>query len=280
MIKLDGVKKSFGKKTVLKGIDGELGEGVYGLLGPNGSGKTTLMRCMVGLYRLQGGVIAYDGLDLDKHSEVLNRVGYLPQKFGLFKELKAYNMLEYFATLKNIPKDRQREAIERSAEVVNLSDRLHDRVGSFSGGMIRRMGIAQAILGDPQVILLDEPTAGLDPEERMRFKNIISSIRREKTILISTHIVEDVEALCDHILVMKEGLIAYSGRDSGLREWARDKVFWVCENANLPAASYVEKRSEEGDGVRLRVLSSAPVEGGEPAEPTVEDGYMTIIKEV
>ena len=187
MLEMKAVQKSFKKKMVLKGIDCEIGEGVYGLLGPNGAGKTTLMRCIVGLYSLQGGQILFDGKDVAKNGDLLARIGYLPQKFGLFKELKVYNMMEYFATLKNIPKEEQRPAIEKSLEIVNLSERMGDRVGALSGGMIRRLGIAQAVLGEPEVILFDEPTAGLDPEERMRFKNIIASIKKGRTILIDVY---------------------------------------------------------------------------------------------
>lgn len=280
MLEMKAVQKSFKKKMALKGIDCEIGEGVYGLLGPNGAGKTTLMRCIVGLYSLQGGQILFDGKDVAKNGDLLARIGYLPQKFGLFKELKVYNMMEYFATLKNIPKEEQRPAIEKSLEIVNLSERMGDRVGALSGGMIRRLGIAQAVLGEPEVILFDEPTAGLDPEERMRFKNIIASIKKGRTILISTHIVEDVEAVCDHILVMDNGLIVGAGTDSQVRAAAQGKVYLIPEQEKLPAGSYIEKRLEGEEGVLLRVLSSAPLAGAREAAPTVEDGYMSMIKRI
>lgn len=131
--------------------------------------------------------------------------GYLPQKFGMFRELTVYDMMDYFAVLKKIPKAEKRAEIERAVEFVNLTDRIKDRVGSLSGGMVRRLGIAQAVLGSPKVMLFDEPTAGLDPEERMRFKNIVSQLPRDSIVLISTHIVEDVEAVCDHVMVMQAG---------------------------------------------------------------------------
>ena len=164
--------------------------------------------------------------------------------------------------------------------MVNLTERAGDRVGALSGGMIRRLGIAQAVLGEPDVILFDEPTAGLDPEERMRFKNIVSSIKGGRTILISTHIVEDVEAVCDHILVMDGGEIIASGTDAEVREKARGKVFLLPEAAQLPAGSFVEKRLEGEEGTLLRVLAPTPVKEGRPAEPTVEDGYMALIKKI
>ncbi|MBO1678656.1 ATP-binding cassette domain-containing protein [Bittarella massiliensis (ex Durand et al. 2017)] len=280
MLEMKAVQKSFKKKMVLKGIDCEIGEGVYGLLGPNGAGKTTLMRCVVGLYSLQGGQILFDGKDVAKNGDLLAHIGYLPQKFGLFKELKVYHMMEYFATLKNIPKEEQRPAIEKSLEIVNLSERMGDRVGALSGGMIRRLGIAQAVLGEPEVILFDEPTAGLDPEERMRFKNIIAAIKKGRTILISTHIVEDVEAVCDHILVMDNGQIIGAGTDSQVRAAAQGKVYLIPEREKLPDGSYIEKRLEGEEGVLLRILSPVPLAGAREAAPTVEDGYMSMIKRI
>ena len=152
-----------------------------------------------------------DGKDVTNTDALPTVTGYLPQKFGMFKELSVYDMMDYFAVLKEIPKSERHAEIGRVVEFVNLSDRIKDRVGSLSGGMIRRLGIAQALLGDPKILLFDEPTAGLDPEERMRFKNIIRQLPKDKIILISTHIVEDVEAVCDHIMVMQAGIVKTTG---------------------------------------------------------------------
>lgn len=195
MLTVDNLSKSFGKKTVLDNISVQLTHGVYGLLGPNGSGKTTFMRCIAGIYRYNGRIITP------------SNVGYLPQKFGAFRELTVYEVLEYFAELKGIPSNRQGKDIHDCLEDVNLWERHSDKVKTLSGGMIRRLGVAQALLGNPELILVDEPTAGLDPEERLRFKNLISQHREDCTILISTHIVEDVEALCDHIIILSHGKI-------------------------------------------------------------------------
>ena len=158
MLTVDNLSKSFGKKTVLDNISVQLTHGVYGLLGPNGSGKTTFMRCVAGIYRYNGRIITP------------SNVGYLPQKFGAFRELTVYEVLEYFAELKGIPSNRQGKDIHDCLEDVNLWERHSDKVKTLSGGMIRRLGVAQALLGNPELILVDEPTAGLDPEERLRFK--------------------------------------------------------------------------------------------------------------
>ena len=247
MLQLCGVCKSFRKRQVLQGVSCEIGEGVYGLLGPNGAGKTTLMRCVVGLYGLQGGQILFDGKDVAKDGGLADRIGYLPQKFGLFKELRVYNMLEYFATLKNIPREGQRAAIEKSLEVVNLTERAGTGWGP-SQGDDPPVGNCPGSVGEPDVILFDEPTAGLDPEERMRFKNIVSSIKGGRTILISTHIVEDVEAVCDHILVMDGGEIIASGTDAEVREKARGKVFFNPRGGAVAGGQFCGKAAGGGGG--------------------------------
>lgn len=198
MLTIDHVYKKFGKKEVLSDVCLQLEKGCYGLLGPNGAGKTTLLRMILNLYPVKKGSI---------HFESSNQVGYLPQKFGAFRELTVYDILYYFAALKKIPKERREEEIDRVLSMVNLSDRKQDRMSHLSGGMQRRVGIAQAILGDPDILIFDEPTAGLDPEERVRFKKLIQRIMEEKTILISTHIVEDVESLCGHVIIMNRGRV-------------------------------------------------------------------------
>ena len=172
MLELKNVSMRFGKNTALDDIDLYLEPGVYGLLGPNGAGKTTLMRCIAGILRPFDGKIS--GAD---------NIGYLPQKFGMFKELTVLETMEYFAALKNIPRSRYRICAMECLEQVHLAERAKDKVASLSGGMVRRLGIAQTLLGSPSLILVDEPTAGLDPEERLRFKNLISSIRTNRIIL-------------------------------------------------------------------------------------------------
>ena len=267
MLTVDNLSKSFGKKTVLNNISVQLTHGIYGLLGPNGSGKTTFMRCIAGIYRYNGKIITPSS------------VGYLPQKFGAFRELSVYEVLQYFAELKGISPSSQEENIQECLEVVNLLERRSDKVKTLSGGMIRRLGVAQALLGNPKLILVDEPTAGLDPEERLRFKNLISQYRKDCTILISTHIVEDVEALCDHIIILSHGQSVCQDTPENIRKAAIKHVWHVSEKKQKELiAPYFILRREQIDGeIYLRVLSNVE-QPGFSIQPTLEDGYINVIR--
>ena len=260
------LSKRFGKKQVLYDISMELEEGVYGLLGPNGSGKTTLMRCVCGILKYSSGTISAP-----------KQIGYLPQRFGAFKELTVYEVLEYYASLKKIPKEKQREEIEKVLSQVNLEEKEKDKIGSLSGGMIRRLGIAQAFLGEPKLIMMDEPTAGLDPEERARFKTAVHRNQRGKCILISTHIVEDVEMLCDQVILLDQGKIRKQASTQQLKEAAKGKVYTVSEKEVLKDPFYVLKDEFIDGQLFMRVLSAEP-QPGEPEEPTLEDSYMLYMK--
>lgn len=279
MLSINNLNKSFGKKEVLKNFSYDFGSGVYGLLGPNGTGKTTLIRCITNLYDVKKAAILYNGKCIRKNNRYLSKVGYLPQKFGLFKDLKVKEMLKLLASLKNI--DATDADIEKCVELVNLSDRINDKVGTLSGGMIRRLGIAQALLGDPDIIIFDEPTAGLDPEERLRFKNIISGIKEEKTVIISTHIVEDVEAVCDTVVIMKNGAVARSGSCGEIKKIAEGKTYLVPESeSSLIKGDYAVQGQTEKDGrVMLKILTNNPQEF-EKAAPNVEDGYICVLKNI
>ncbi len=266
MLEVSHVEMRFGQKEVLRGVTLTLHQGVYGLLGPNGSGKTTLMRCIAGVYRPAAGII-----------RTPERIGYLPQRFGMFKQLTVYEAMAYFAALKQIPARTQRKAIMECLEQVHLADRADDRIGALSGGMVRRVGIAQALLGCPELILADEPTAGLDPEERLRFKNVISNLRGGPTVVLSTHIVEDVESTCDHIILLYSGKVLAESTADDLRAQAAGKVFSVPADKRCQLQQpYHLLREEAGTGT-LRVLSDLP-QPGDLAAPTVEDGYMLYIR--
>ena len=271
MLKITDCTKVFKKKKALDNFSAELGYGIYGLLGPNGAGKTTLIRCICGLYRPKSGSIITNGAS----------IGYLPQKFGMFRELTVFEMMTYFATLKNIPKPKQKAQIEQYVEEVNLSDRMHDRISSPSGGMVRRLGIAQAMLGEPEIILFDEPTAGLDPEERMRFKNIFARIKRNCTVMISTHIVSDVEATCGHILIMDKGRLIADGTGAQIAQLAKGKVYLLEQSMeqNLHGNFFVKDRTEENGRAMIRVLS-AQEQPGTVQPPTVEDGFLCALKKI
>ena len=262
------VTKRFKKRVAVDHFSMEFQPGVYGLLGPNGAGKTTLLRSICGLYRLDGGAVQGG-----------ENPGYLPQSFGMFRELTLFQMMEYLATLKGLPKGEQKEEIHRVLELVNLCDRADSRVKALSGGMVRRAGIAQALLGDPEVLLFDEPTAGLDPEERMRFQNVVAARRRKGVTLISTHIVSDVETLCHTILILNEGKLVTAGTASEIAQLAQGKVYLLpgSRETELRGAFFIKSRGEENGASTLRVLSRER-QPGEVAAPTMEDGYLCAIK--
>ena len=284
MLELKGVSKKFKKKQVLNSIDFKFKEGIYGILGPNGAGKTTLIRCITQLYNLDSGSILYNDKSIENSKNFNDNIGYLPQKFGLFKELTVFEMLSAMAALKNISKNAVEAEVKRCITLVNLDEKINDKVRTLSGGMIRRLGIAQAILGNPEIIIFDEPTSGLDPEERLRFKSIVAKLKGEHIIIISTHIVEDVEALCDFVVVMNSGRIIKSGSCSEIENCAQNKVFELnVENSNLLNEPYHIQQQFEINGMRkLRVLSSSNIECNEitSVQPKVEDGYICLIKDL
>lgn len=199
------LEKSFGKQKALENLSIRFETGIYGILAPNGAGKTTLLRCITGIYEPDSGAIGFVDAKGELCFPKADTIGYLPQKFGIFKNMSVRDFMLYFAQMKAIEKNRQTPEIERCLELVNLEDCIKKKVKKLSGGMVRRLGIAQALLGNPEILIFDEPTTGLDPEERMRFKRILARLGKEKTILISTHIVEDIEAVCHKVIILKHG---------------------------------------------------------------------------
>lgn len=270
MLTVKNLRKDYGAKTALAGVTFSIEEGVCGLLGPNGAGKTTLFRCLAGLLKPSDG--SYERPE---------QLGYLPQRFGAYKQLTVYELLEYYAALKKIPKPQQREQIEEALETVNLSDVIENRCGTLSGGMIRRLGIAQAILGSPELILLDEPTAGLDPEERMRFKLLMSRLRKKRIpTIISTHIIEDVEAICERIMIINQGRIVIDGSTAEILQAAENKVsayMIPTEKLNELTEEFYPVRSELVGGEEFtRIVSSKP-QPGQAQALSLEDGYFCCI---
>ena len=219
MITIQNIKKSYKKNVALDDVNMTLENKVYGLLGPNGSGKTTLLRIISGLLKADHGSIVFQDKSIQEAS-----IGYLPQKFGVFKELSVYEQLEYYCILKKIPQLQRKESIQEVLESVNLEDMINRHCKELSGGMVRRLGIAQTFLGNPDIILLDEPSAGLDVEERLRFKRILSAKDFPFPIVISTHIVEDVESTCDILIVLKKGRIIYTGTPEDILKMLFDDV--------------------------------------------------------
>lgn len=281
LLAINNLTKKFGRKLVLDNISFTFDNGVYGLLGPNGAGKTTLMRCLTKLYPIKEDVILFNDVSITKDKDYLANVGYLPQKFNLFKDLKVFEMMMLMANLKKVDNKQAKIMIDDCINVVNLSDRINSRIGTLSGGMIRRLGIAQALLNDPKIIIFDEPTAGLDPEERLRFKNIISEIKKDKLIIISTHIVEDVEAVCDKIAIMNCGKIIVNGTCREIQDIAQNKTFLVMEQdiPNIKGDYVVQKKFEQNGNRMLKILTNKP-QTTEPIAPNVEDGYICALKNI
>ncbi len=207
---IDRVSKQYGSKIAVDRISLKLVPGIYGLLGANGAGKTTLMRLLCGILRPTGGSIALDGHDVSTE-EYRAELGYLPQDFGYYPEFTGTEFLMYMASLKGLNRAEARHRSARLLELVGLGEMGRRKVKSYSGGMKQRLGIAQALLGEPRLLILDEPTAGLDPKERVRFRELIASWGKENIVLLSTHIVSDVEHIADTILMMKEGQLIYQG---------------------------------------------------------------------
>ena len=279
-IELTGVKKSYGKKEVLHGIDLSFGQGVYGLLGPNGAGKTTLMSIMTGLLEASAGDVKYGNVSItDKKSGYLKKLGFLPQYPGYYKNYTAWEFLEYMSVLKGIKGGNRKQMIDSLLEFVNLTDAAWQKVGTFSGGMLRRVGLAQTLLGDPEVIILDEPTAGLDPIERIRLRNLLSEIAVNRTVIIATHIVSDIEYIANEVILLFGGKVKAQGAPDALIAEAADKV-WLVHASSEEVDEYVKKYKisnilSEENSFALRIVSKErPCEAALGVLPNLEDVFL------
>lgn len=207
---IDRISKQYRNKIAVDRVCAKLHQGVYGLLGANGAGKTTLMRMLCGILKPTSGTITFDGIDVSEE-QYRGILGYLPQDFGYYPEFTAMDFLLYFAALKGIPKAWAKQKATELLTLVSLEDSGRKKIKTFSGGMKQRLGIAQALLNDPKLVILDEPTAGLDPKERVRFRNLIEQLGKDSIVLLSTHIVSDIEHIADQVLVMKDGQLIFQG---------------------------------------------------------------------
>ena len=272
--------KEFGDVTAVNKVAYTLSHGVYGLLGVNGAGKTTLMRMLCTLQKPTAGMITWDGRDIfTMDGEYRRLLGYLPQDFGYYPDFTVYDYLMYISAIKGIRPAAARRRTETLLAQVGMSNAKHKKMKKLSGGMKRRVGIAQAMLGDPKILILDEPTAGLDPNERIRFRNLISEISGERIVLLSTHIVSDVEYIANEILLMKDGQIILSGTAEDLTASMPGKV-WSCEIPREQMESYlktykVANIKTTAAGAELRILSEIqPTETAVLETTSLEDVFL------
>jgi len=278
---IDGVSKRYGNNVWgLRGFSLALGTGVLGLLGPNGAGKSTLMRILATITRPTEGRVTWNGADIAAEPDGLRGVlGYLPQDFGVYPNLTAVEFLEYLAAVKGLAAGAARKRIDELLEVVNLTEARKRPLGGYSGGMKQRVGIAQALLNDPQLLIVDEPTAGLDPEERVRFRNLLSELSGKRIVILSTHIVSDVEATATEIALIAHGQLVRHAPPEMLLAEMRGKVWeLVIPSAELVALQQrflISGTIRRVDGVHVRVVSAEPPgAGAAAAEPTLEDAYL------
>lgn len=287
MLNITSLNKTYASRVqALKDVSLEVPAGMFGLLGPNGAGKTTLMKVLATLLEPDSGAVAMDGVDLLTDKDGARRMlGYLPQEFGLYPTLTAEQTLDYFARLKGVVDATERKAlIDALLERVNLASERKQRVGGFSGGMRQRLGIAQALIGQPALIIVDEPTAGLDPEERVRFHNLIADTADEnRVVILSTHIVSDVSNLCSRMAIMRRGEILAAGTPQQAVSELTDSLWEaVVPRESVPALKSRHRiiSSQTFDGqTRLRVISKGarPGEDFSAAPPTLEDYYLQLV---
>ncbi len=270
---VSGLRKRFGATVALDGVDAAFGPGVNGLLGPNGAGKTTLLRILATVLAADEGTVDVLGSDPttgEGRLAIRRRLGYLPQEPGFHRHFSAFDFVDYVAILKEWADRRARhDEVRRVLTLVGLESAMHKRIRQLSGGMRRRVGIAQALLGHPDLLILDEPTAGLDPEQRLRFRELLGTEAAGATVLLSTHQTDDVAALCQRVVVLLEGQVRFTGAPAALAAIAADRV-WLAGDRDLRA----QLAWVTGEG-RIRHIGDPPT-GAHLVEPTVEDGYLLL----
>lgn len=283
-LSIDRLSKQYKNKIAVDRLSLTLTNGVYGLLGANGAGKTTLMRMICGILKPTSGEVKFNGIDVSEES-YRDALGYLPQDFGYYPEFSAQDFMYYMASLKGMTKVQAKAKTKELLETVSLSDVAKKKIKTFSGGMKQRLGIAQALLNNPKILVLDEPTAGLDPKERVRFRNLISELGKDKIVLLSTHIVSDVEHIANIILVMKDGQLLHSGSLEHIIKAIDGKVF-ECVVDSKTAESFMEKypiinmRAERQNTFLRLVCDELPHETAINVAATLEDLYLYYFSEV
>lgn len=282
-IEMEQVNQYYGKKHVLKDVNLTIEKGMFGLLGRNGAGKTTLMKTLVTLLKKKSGHVTICGVNLDETAQIRSLVGYLPQDFTMYPNMTVMQSLAYLGLLSGLSKETIQQKSEYLLGMVNLLEHKNKKVKALSGGMKRRLGIAQALLHDPKVVIVDEPTAGLDPEERIRFRNLLSEIAEERIVLLSTHIVGDIEATCQRVAILHDGRVVYNGTVSSLLQAAAGKVYQtLIPSRELEAFKknyYVTSMLIQGADVLVRFISEdQPNFKTQQVPPNMEDAYMYYIE--
>ncbi len=284
-IELRSLTKTYrGNVRALDGIDMTIPTGMFGLLGPNGAGKTTLMRILAGILHPTSGTFQVgqlNGTTKDGRQAIKQVLGYLPQELGLYPDLSAREFLDYIGILKGLDDRRARaRRVDQLLEMVALSDVGKRKLKTFSGGMKRRVGIAQALLNDPRLLIVDEPTAGLDPEERIRFRNLLSDLAGERTVILSTHIVEDIAQTCRNLAILSAGHVVFQGSTTELIDGTRGKVWTVTTDGPKPEGNVtVVSMLHLAEGTQYRLVGEPELGvAAEPVHPSLEDGYIWLMR--
>ncbi|HEX3045778.1 MAG TPA: ABC transporter ATP-binding protein [Bacillota bacterium] len=280
-LSIEKVSKRYGNgKWGLRDLSLNISSGVLGLLGSNGAGKSTLMRIIATVSKATSGVVRWNGADISKNPDALRTVlGYLPQNFGVYQNLNAIEFLKYIAALKGIRGPAANQRIDELIQIVNLTEVCKRPLGGYSGGMNQRVGIAQALLNDPELLIIDEPTVGLDPEERVRFRNLLSDLSGDRIVIFSTHIVSDIEATATHIAVLSQGQLLTHTSPEALINTVKGKV-WECmvssdEINDIRQKWLISGAIRHSDGVQIRVVSdSKPTSDSQAVTPALEDAYL------
>ncbi len=284
-IVIDNLSKKYGKKEAIKSVSLTIPNGMYGLLGRNGAGKTSLMRILATLSVPTTGEVKLNGVSIKETAKIREMVGYLPQDFSMYRSMTVFGVMDYLGLLSNIPDKVRKERIYELLEKVNLKDNAKTKVKALSGGMKRRLGIAQALLHNPQILIVDEPTAGLDPEERIRFRNLLSDFADGRIVLLSTHIASDIESTCDGVAVLNDGRLIFHGSTEKLIQQADGKVYLITASKKMDRhikEKYVcLNMNNSRAGMQYRILSDTlPEEKGKMQPPTLEDGYMYLLHQI
>ena len=283
-IVIKNLSKNYGRKAALKNVSVTIHSGMYGLLGRNGAGKTSLMRILATLSVPSGGEVSMNGIPINETGKIREIVGYLSQNFSFYRKMSVYVAMDYLGLLSNLPDKIRKERIALLLEQVNLKENMRTKIKALSGGMKQRLGIAQALLHDPQILIVDEPTAGLDPEERIRFRNMLSEFAEDRIVILSTHISSDVETSCENIGVLDNGKMIWNGAAEELVKQAEGKVYLISaekkQDKIIREKYTVLNIIASGSGTQYRVLSETlPEEKHILQAPTLEDGYMYLLSQ-